>query len=301
MSVSYVIPVFNKAKFLGPVLNSIAAQKGDFEREFIFVDDGSTDNSLEVLRDLTAGWQNVTIIPQDNHGSAHATNTGIRATNLDFIKFVDADDLMHEQTTQILLEVLNNNPDIALAFGQRRYFNDGESMDLTTPITHWPTKRIDHSLHAAIQNSLFNPTQFLARTSIVKKSGGCDERVKHSQEYSLTLRIARLTPFIEVDTLLAFLNRGDGPRHGNDSSRQLQRVSLALACFIEDYPDTPKTLQHHAWRRAIGRAAKFDYRHRSGVKYSRLFWKNILSRFVPEKDYAAAIRRTLPVFDEKVV
>ena len=46
-SVSYVIPVFNKSKFLKPVINSLKSQKGSFKKEYIFIDDGSTDQSYK--------------------------------------------------------------------------------------------------------------------------------------------------------------------------------------------------------------------------------------------------------------
>ena len=52
-SVSFVIPVFNKEKYLVHVLDSLCNQKGRFEREFIFIDDGSTDNSLALLKNNT--------------------------------------------------------------------------------------------------------------------------------------------------------------------------------------------------------------------------------------------------------
>ena len=48
-SVSYVIPVFNKSKFLKPVIDSLKSQKGDFQKEYIFIDDGSTDESYKIL------------------------------------------------------------------------------------------------------------------------------------------------------------------------------------------------------------------------------------------------------------
>ena len=80
-AVAFVVPVYNKARWLPRVLEQIAAQRGSFAREYIFVDDGSTDGSLSVLKRHTAGWRNVTIVEQANHGPAHATNRGIeRAT-----------------------------------------------------------------------------------------------------------------------------------------------------------------------------------------------------------------------------
>ena len=52
-SVSFIIPVYNKSSFLKYVIKCLKNQSGDFEREFIFVDDGSTDNSYEIISSLT--------------------------------------------------------------------------------------------------------------------------------------------------------------------------------------------------------------------------------------------------------
>ena len=56
-SVSFVVTIYNKAPALPFLVAGLGAQQGGFEREFIFVDDGSTDDSVGVLRSLTAGWR----------------------------------------------------------------------------------------------------------------------------------------------------------------------------------------------------------------------------------------------------
>ena len=53
VKVSFVCPVFNKQKYLKAVIDSIKNQKGEFDREFIFINDGSTDLSLEYLKKFT--------------------------------------------------------------------------------------------------------------------------------------------------------------------------------------------------------------------------------------------------------
>src|SRR5277367_4705267 len=93
-SVSYVVTVYNKAPALSFLIAGLDAQQGDFEREFIFVDDGSTDGSLSVLRALTTGWRDVTIVEQANAGPAPALNLGLRRARGDYIKPMDADDLL---------------------------------------------------------------------------------------------------------------------------------------------------------------------------------------------------------------
>ena len=63
--VSFVVPVYNKAAYLPDVLAAIRAQRGDFAWQYIFVDDGSTDDSLAILERLTAGGTTgLRVVPQ---------------------------------------------------------------------------------------------------------------------------------------------------------------------------------------------------------------------------------------------
>ena len=99
-SVSFVIPVFNKEKYLTYVLDSLHNQTGSFKREFIFINDGSTDGSLELLKSETKDWKNCKIVSQENRGSAAATNVGIKLARNKYIKFLDADDLILYSATE---------------------------------------------------------------------------------------------------------------------------------------------------------------------------------------------------------
>ena len=175
--VSFVVPVYNKARVLPPVLDAMAAQQGDFPREFIFVDDGSTDDSLDVVRAGTAGWDNVQIICQENAGSAAATNTGISAARMPFLKFVDADDLLTRDATVNLLTALRDAPDAIVAYGDRAFFPPGAEPDLS-PAPASPAITVTAApLAPAIRNSLFNPTQFMTRTEI--RSVHADSHLGH--------------------------------------------------------------------------------------------------------------------------
>ena len=110
LGVSYVVPVFNKSRWLPAVLAALKNQRGDFAREYIFVDDGSTDDSLAVLRALTRDWPDTVVVAQANAGSAAATNAGIERARLPYIKFCDADDLLAADATRVLLAALGADP-----------------------------------------------------------------------------------------------------------------------------------------------------------------------------------------------
>lgn len=92
-SVSVVIPAYNSAAYIGPLLASLVAQTYPRQRyEIIVVDDGSSDATAAVAERALASWQGVSrVLRQRNGGPASARNAGIRASSADIVAFIDAD------------------------------------------------------------------------------------------------------------------------------------------------------------------------------------------------------------------
>lgn len=94
--VSIILPTFNRASFLPEAFASLNKQLYR-EWELIIVDDGSTDDTQNVLRDLISSYSfNVQVIKQSNAGPAVARNTGIKKATGQFIAFFDSDDTWSE-------------------------------------------------------------------------------------------------------------------------------------------------------------------------------------------------------------
>src|SRR5487761_931235 len=103
--VSFIVTVFDKRDYLPRVVAALARQAGPFEREFVFVDDGSADGSGELIAELTRGWRDtVVILRQANGGASAATNAGARRASHTWLKLVDGDDLLVPGATAHLLE-----------------------------------------------------------------------------------------------------------------------------------------------------------------------------------------------------
>ena len=275
--VSFLVPVYNKAPHLPAVLRQIARQTGDYPRQYVFVDDESTDGSLEIVRELTADWHNTVIHGQSNKGSAGATNTCISLADQPYIKFVDADDLIADAATETLLRALHGN-EACLAYGRATHYGDESEIDLTDSVAQPSTEILTDALRLSMKNSLFNPTQCLVRTSAVKETGGCDERVVHSQEYSMTLRLAYRWPIMRVDAPIAYIPH-EANRLSNNEGRQLQRVTRALALFLKDHPDVTSDLQRFACRRAAGRSWHYA-RRRAGAGFLSPWFRRYLASLV---------------------
>ncbi len=117
--ISVIIPTFNTGKYISEAITSVFAQKYP-NIEIIVVDDGSTDNTLEVLK--TFG-DTIKVISQKNTGPAAARNTGLRNARGTIVGLLDADDIWTDDCIESLLPyALSDEYDFAR--GITRYFKD---------------------------------------------------------------------------------------------------------------------------------------------------------------------------------
>lgn len=104
MEVSYIVTVYNKEKYLKDVIRGIREQRGNFQSEIVFIDDGSTDGSLHIIKEETQGIDNIRIISQVNQGLIRATIRGIDEARGKYLIFCDGDDVLLPDATQLLME-----------------------------------------------------------------------------------------------------------------------------------------------------------------------------------------------------
>jgi glycosyltransferase involved in cell wall biosynthesis len=122
-TVSIILPTYNRAKFLPEAFAAIQAQKWT-DWELIVIDDGSTDNTRELIPELTCGWQQpVHYIYQENQGAYGARNTGLDHATGKYIAFYDSDDLWLPHHLQDCTEALNAHEDVDWVYGACRMVN----------------------------------------------------------------------------------------------------------------------------------------------------------------------------------
>ena len=121
MKVSAVIPVYNVEEYLQECLESISCQTLE-EVEIICIDDGSVDNSYNILLEYQKSHSNVIISSQKNVGSGGARNTGISLASGEYLIFIDPDDYLAEcDVLEVLYEAAKVN-DVAVCGGNYIYF-----------------------------------------------------------------------------------------------------------------------------------------------------------------------------------
>lgn len=115
--VSYIIPCYNIQDYLPRCLNSLSSQ-GQSDKlnvEFILVNDGSTDNTLSLLREFEKIESRAVVIDQQNKGVSAARNAGLKVAKGKYVFFIDSDDWLTDDASQIIYDVCQNEaPDIVI-------------------------------------------------------------------------------------------------------------------------------------------------------------------------------------------
>ncbi len=108
IKLSVIIPVYNVEKYIKKCLDSVFIQDvACDEYEVIVVDDGSPDNSMEIVKYFATEFKNLKIISQKNQGLSAARNAGMRIAKGEYIWFVDSDDWIEENCLQEIFKILN--------------------------------------------------------------------------------------------------------------------------------------------------------------------------------------------------
>lgn len=128
MKLSIIIPAYNVGQYLERCVDSCQRQNiGKSDYEVVIVNDGSTDNTLDIANLLTHKYENVRVITQENKGLSGARNTGIDNANGDYLWFVDGDDYIKDNVLIQLLKVaFDDNLDICIFDGEVHH-KDGSS------------------------------------------------------------------------------------------------------------------------------------------------------------------------------
>lgn len=124
--ISVIVPVYNCEKYLEQSIRSLINQTIFDQIEFIFIDDGSTDGSAEIIEKYKKKYTNIFLLQQENRGVSSARNYGISKAKGKYISFFDADDIALPQLYERLYELISvNEADISIV-DYSMVFENGE-------------------------------------------------------------------------------------------------------------------------------------------------------------------------------
>lgn len=158
--ISVIIPIYNVEKYLAKCLDSVINQTLN-DIEIICVNDGSTDNSLEILSQYAAKDSRIKVITKENAGVASARNTGLEAAKSDYIGFVDSDDWIEPETYETALNKMLEDPEIDLVCWGCNVTTE-EGVDYLVALNY-------HTMQLAGKNELSDDNCFKTTVTLVNK------------------------------------------------------------------------------------------------------------------------------------
>ncbi len=181
---SVVIPAYNASAYITDCLNSVLAQcEKDFE--VIVVNDGSTDNTAQMVANFTDS--RIHLVHRPNGGLAAARNTGIRAAKGEFVAFLDADDRWCEEKLAAHRQALETDSTASVSYDWSAFIDiKGERTGLLMAQTQ---KSLTHEA-LLLKNYLGNGSTSVVRRSVLEANKGFDETLYRLVDHELWVRLA---------------------------------------------------------------------------------------------------------------
>ena len=275
--VSFIVTVYNKTAFLPRVVAALQRQSGGFAREFLFIDDGSTDGSAELIARLTDGWSDpVIILRQPNRGASAATNAGAARASQPWLKLVDGDDLLVPGATQWLLGAARETGQ-TLAYGDLGSYRSDDPDPLARDFLHPGFAAEQDGLARFIRNCPVNSSGILVGAERYRAAGGCDERLV-SPDQALFLRLFAGGGGAHVTGPVALVPDEAAGRLSSQERRSRYESVLALYYLVTETPGLGERYAYLAYRRALSRAYRFQRSHGGRMLFTRHFLNLVKSR-----------------------
>jgi len=231
---SFIIPVYNVEKYIRDCILSIYGQNLlDEDFEVILVNDGTEDNSFEVIQDILTQHDNIIRIDQDNQGLSVARNTGIKYAKGEYILFVDSDDVLVKESVGPLLSVANTScADLVVAnflkLSDEEIINykKEDTDEYASSVTKTGFKLFLDDLDPS-QNYVWRTMyrrEFLLQNKITFIPGICYEDIPFTPECYLTAQIC-----VRVNSILYLYRMG----HSSITSKMDKKKAMDLNKVIE--------------------------------------------------------------------
>lgn len=228
-AISIIMPCYNAVQHLSASTGSVLAQTFQ-DWELIAIDDGSSDETLALLRTHTD--PRIRVFTQSNHGVSAARNAGLASARGRYVAFLDADDTWDASFLEKILAVFNTQPDAVLAYcgWQNLGLPNGRDKPFIPPVYEGPKKT-----ESLLGGCRWPIHACLTRLSVIQQVGGFDCDLRIGEDYLLWMEVAQLGSILRVPEVLAFYHH-----HGKTQATH-DRVGAALDTLLAKQ----KFLAHH--------------------------------------------------------
>lgn len=268
-TISAIIPVWNRAHEIGRAIDSALAQTLR-PLEVIVVDDGSTDETPEILARY---GDRIRVVRQSNHGVAAARNAAIEIARGELLAFLDSDDVWLPRKLELQVARIDADPELGLVHCGVDFDGAGIRLDGMEGSVASDILRLDRSVIIAHGSGVMVPRR------IAKEVGGFDPRMRVSEDWDFCYRVASRYRIGFVPEVLVFHARHTTGLQ-NDIARMEHGMLLALEKAFTDPAARP--LRRHSYGRLHRILAGCYFERRQWRPFARHFatsmrwdWRNV--------------------------
>jgi glycosyltransferase involved in cell wall biosynthesis len=280
--ISVIIPCYNYGHLIAETIDSVLNQSYA-DIEIIVIDDGSTDNTTEVLSGYTAKHNQVKYYKYENAGLGTARNRGLEKVTGQYIQFLDADDLIESKKFEVQLKLFASHPEADVVYGSVRYFKNN-AFDLSDRLlTYWgPDKewmpktsgKGEDIYSNTFKGNFSHLSSPLFKKELVDKVGGFDNEISAVADYHFLLRcVVAGAYFYYHDTADTYSLVRWHPDNMSRNVRMMQAEELKmrrmLMPLLTDCPEAAlcnnnaiKSFEYRlnaSWRKHFLSGGKFDF------------------------------------------
>lgn len=249
-TVTVIIPTYNHAEYVLDTLRSVFTQTYT-DYEVIVVNDGSPDNTSEILMPLAAEGR-IRYIEQTNQGQAAARNRGLREATGEFVAYLDDDDLWPAEKLLWQVENLRSDHRLVAVAGERVTINVCGDQIAENRFAPGHVSRIE--LYSG--NPFASPGQVLIRRSALEAVGGFDTTIWGSDDLDLWFRLEEVGDIVKVQRLALKYRM-----HESNASHMKERMLVNTKAVITKHlAKEPRSIRRECERAGT----RFVYQYGAG-------------------------------------
>lgn len=196
MRVSIITPSYNQAAFLEETMLSVLNQTYP-DIEYIVVDGGSTDGSVEIIRKYTdrlAHWES-----RKDKGLYDAVNQGWSRATGEILSYLNSDDVLVSNAVETVVDLFSKNPEVDVLYGDAKVIDEkggflydfpSRKLDLTTVFKTW-------------EDPIRQPSAFVRRR-VFERFGGFDDSYHFCGDFHYWIHISGGVNFLHVPVVLSY-------------------------------------------------------------------------------------------------
>jgi glycosyltransferase involved in cell wall biosynthesis len=233
MKISIVTPSFNQAQFIERTIESVLSQTGDFELEYLVMDGGSTDGTVDILKryGTRIAW-----VSENDRGQAHAINKGLQRATGEIVAWLNSDDVLCVGALNRVAHAFKQNPNLQWLHGRCKII-DAQDCEIRKWISAYKHLQcLTYSYHSLSTELMISQMTVFWHKTLNEQVGWLDESLYWQFDYDLWLRFGKLSDPLYIRDYQACFRWYNASKSGSGYQKQFDEGYKVAKRYVSDKP-----------------------------------------------------------------